>query len=399
MVYLKLLWGNLKTASRDKRELSVAKAIGYEVQVIEGVSGESDFDYVYEGYNVCAIVTQPVGKVSWLKQRLHWVGIRNIFKFVYKFVYKTWIIEADIISGHDWFCLLAAYIANLFKWRRAKLIYDSHEFELYRYAPGRTEFQRKIIKLVEGFLIRRVDLALMVGDKIADGVQEIYSLKTRPTVVRNIPPYWHLEPEKSAIIRRRFLAVMKLSSQGFLLMYHGGIDQGRGIECAIRTLVLLPDDVGLIIMGNDSDLGMVERLRELARKMGVERRVLFKDAVPIQVLKDYIGAVDVEMVLIEGKTCRSYAYSLPNKFFESIQACVPMICSDLPEMGKIVRQYDTGLLVNEDDEKSVAEAVLKLRGDKGLYDRLRSNMAKAREELCWEQESLKLKAAIQGMMG
>lgn len=392
MVYLKVIGGNLKTASRDKRELSVAKALRYEVRVIEGAKGEDDFEYVYEGYNVCAIATQPVGNVSWLKRKLHWVGIKALFKFAV----KTWQTEADIISGHDWFCLLAGYIANLFKRRKAKLVYDSHEFELYRYAPGRTGFQRNIIKLVEGFLIRRVDLALMVGDKIADGVQEIYSLKTRPTVVRNIPPYWHLEPEKSVIIRRQFLEAMKLSPQGFLLMYHGGIVQGRGIEYAIQALSFLPDDIGLVIMGYENSFGMIETLRVLAEEKNVAHHVYFHPAVPVTELKDYIGAVDVELVL-QSAWCINIAYSLPNKFFESIQSCVPLICCDLPEMGKIVRQYDIGLLVKEDDEKSVAEAVLKLREDKALYERLKNNMQKAKEELCWEKERLKLKAAIQGM--
>ena len=77
---------------------------------------------------------------------------------------------------------------------------------------------------------------------------------------------------------------------------------------------------------------------------------------------------------------------------------MPMACSDLPEMGKIVRQYDIGILVKENDEKSVAEAVMKMRNDKQFYHRLTMNMEKAKEELCWEKESLKLKAAIQGMM-
>jgi glycosyltransferase involved in cell wall biosynthesis len=290
-------------------------------------------------------------------------------------------------------------LANIVKRHPAKLIYDSHEFELYRYAPGRTGIQRKLIKFVEGFLIRRVDLALMVGDKIADGVQEIYHLETRPTVVRNIPPYWHLKPEKSAIIRRRFLEAMKLSPQGFLLMYHGGISRGRGIESVIRALPFLPDDIGLVIMGNENSPEVIKTFWALAEENGVGNRVFFHPAVPAVELKDYISAMDGELILIEGKYCVSYKYSLPNKFFESVQACVPIICTDLPEMGKIVRGCGIGLLVNEDDEKSVAEAAMKLRKDKTLYDRLKRNMEKAKMELCWEKESLKLKAAIQGMIG
>ena len=134
-------------------------------------------------------------------------------------------------------------------------------------------------------------------------------------------------------------------------------------------------------------------LRNLAKKVGVDQRILFRPAVSVENLKDYIGAVDVELVL-QSAWCINILYSLPNKFFESIQACVPLICCDLPEMGRIVREYDIGLLVSEDDEKSVAEAVLKLWKDKSLYDRLKNNMDMAKEDLCWENERLKLKEAI-----
>ena len=41
---------------------------------------------------------------------------------------------------------------------------------------------------------------------------------------------------------------------------------------------------------------------------------------------------------------------------------------------------------------------MKLRNDKALYDRLKANMAKAKEDLCWEKESLKLKAALRAIM-
>ena len=55
--------------------------------------------------------------------------------------------------------------------------------------------------------------------------------------------------------------------------------------------------------------------------------------------------------------------------------------------------------MKENDAQGVGDAVLKLREDKELYVRLKRNMEKAKEELCWEKESLKLKAAIREMMG
>ena len=386
MLYLKLVPNEFKNESRDKRELSVVKELGYETLVVDTTKHVEDFWEIIDGYRVYHISTRRYGESAWMR-------VVNRGLAYWQFIRKTIEINADVISGHDYLMTLAAYIANCCKRHRAKLIYESHEFELYQ-DPNRSELALWTIQGIEGFLIRRVNLALTVGDKIADGVQEIYHLERRPTVVRNIPPYWHLEPEKAAIIRRQFIEKLGLPDTGFLLMYHGGIVPGRGIEYAIQALSFLPDDIGLVIMG----FGMIEKFRGLAQENGVAHRVYFHPAVPMAELKDYIGAVDVELVL-QSAWCVNVLYSLPNKFFESIQSCVPFICCDLPEMGKIVRQYDIGLLVHEDDEKSVAEAVMKLRKDKTLYDRLKRNMEKAKMELCWEKESLKLKAAIQGMIG
>lgn len=391
MLYLKLVPNDFNNASHDKRELSVAKELGYKVRIFATTKKTENYREVSEGYEIWRISTRRFGQARWL------TFLNRVASFL-DFVIATGKTDADVISGHDYIATLAAYIANCFKRRKAKIIYDSHEFELYQ-NPNRNKFALWLVKCIEGFLLHRVDLALMVGDKIADGVQKIYGLKKRPVVVRNIPLEWQLEPEKAAIIRKQFLRLWELPENSFLLMYHGNIAPGHGIEWIIRSLPWLPKNICFVVMGNETMTDMIESLRALAKKAGVNDRIFFHPAVSFAALKNYIGAADVAMVLLEGKFCINHAYALPNKFFESIQACVPLICFDLPEIGQIVRHYGIGLLANEDDEKSVAEAVMKLRNDKALYDRLKRNMEKTKKELCWEKESLKLKAAIQGMMG
>ncbi len=395
MVYLKMMPNEFKNASRDKREMAVAKELGYKVVAVATTKQPNDFCEICDGYDVFCISTRRVGMSKWLRP------LNRALAFV-GFIAKAIEAEADIVSGHDYVATLAAYIANCFNRRKAKIIYDSHEFELYQ-NPKRSKMVIKFIKLVEGFLLRRVDLTLMVGDKIADGVQEIYGLNTRPTVVRNIPSYWLLEIEKSEAIRRRFLEKLSLPDAGILLMYHGGVSARRGIEYGIRALASLPKDVGMIIMGQESEEGAIDRLRILAEAEGVANRVLFHPAVSTVDLGAYIGASDVELVLqssqIEEVRCVNILYSLPNKFFESIQACVPLICCDMPEMEKLVKQYDIGIVVKENDVTMVAEAVLRLREDKALYARLKKNMKKTKRELCWEKESVILKAAIRKMIG
>lgn len=389
MLYLKLVPNEFKNQNRDKRELAVARKLGYSVFVIATTKESHNFQERFENYDVYQISTRILGDASWLR----WLN-RGIAFFEY--VIQTVCSEADIISGHDYVMLAVAYIANLFKFRKAKLIYDSHEFELGRNA-NRGKFALRWVKFIEGYLLRRVDLTLMVGDKIADSVKNIYKLNERPTVIRNIPSYWRLDYDLVKNIRTKFLQEMELPDTACLLMYHGYIVHGEGFEQVIRSLPLLPN-VGLIIMGDEGSPQIIEYLIRIAKEKNVYRQLLFKPAVPIQELKNYIGAVDIEMIMTSDKVAPSYTYSLPNKFFESIQAGVPMICRNLPELKKIVCEYNIGLLVEDDNEESIAEAVIRLKEDRALYARLKENMAKAKEELCWEKESLKLMDAIRQMV-
>lgn len=386
MLYLKIITGSFLNQSHDRRELSVAQELGCEVCVLATeIAGES-----CDGFTEYQISTRQFGKATWLKP------FNRILAFI-EFIWKSVQMEAAIVSGHDYIATGIAFLANYLRRNKAKLIYDSHEFELYQ-DPNRSKVKLWCVKAIEGFLLRRVDLSLMVGDRIADSVQSIYGLNKRPVVVRNIPSRWQVNASKARKIREELLHHFGLSPQGWLLMMHGAIMPGRGIEYAIRALSLLPSDICLVVMGHVNNPHWKTELDEIVKKQGVMQRVMFRSPVLLEELKDYIAACDLELVLMDGSYCLNFAYSLPNKFFETIQSCVPMICSDLPEMGGIVRKYDIGILVDENDERQIAKAVLRLRDDKERYNQIRTNMEKAKEELCWEKEKIVLKDAIQRMV-
>ena len=81
-------------------------------------------------------------------------------------------------------------------------------------------------------------------------------------------------------------------------------------------------------------------------------------------------------------------YTLPNKFFEYVMAGLALCVSDLPEMARIVRGYDLGLLVPGADPQKIAEMLNSLDEKKINYYKQQS--LKAAKELCWEVESQKL---------
>ena len=169
----------------------------------------------------------------------------------------------------------------------------------------------------------------------------------------------------------------------FLIMYHGVLMPGRGIETLIRLTDKNPN-IASIILGN-GNAGYIDSLHRMAKNLDVDKRVLFHPAVSLDDLWKYVGAVDLSFMMIEGKV-KSYYYALPNKFFESIQSLTPIIASNFPEMKRLIDKYKIGLTCDPNDLDSINDCVEKMRMDTEFYTNCKMNLKEAKKELCWEHE-------------
>jgi glycosyltransferase involved in cell wall biosynthesis len=107
----------------------------------------------------------------------------------------------------------------------------------------------------------------------------------------------------------------------------------------------------------------------------------------------YVASADVGLVPTEPNTVGN-RLGLPNKLFESLMAGLPVVASDVPEVGAIVRRTGAGVLYPArlpQDPAALAEGVHTLLSDPDLARACREQgLRAAREELNWERESTKL---------
>lgn len=176
----------------------------------------------------------------------------------------------------------------------------------------------------------------------------------------------------------------------FIVMYHGGICPNRGIEQLIDA-VAMNGNVFAVILG-DGSKEYIDKLILRTVDRGINDKILFQSAVPQSELWKYIGAVDLEIMLIQ-PAVKSYFYSLPNKFFESIQSMTPMLTSDFPEMRHLIDKYAVGEYCDPQDVESINKHIEHFRTNPVKMDEYRANLKRAKEELCWEKESNVLKEA------
>ncbi len=387
---LKLCAADWKNASRNRRELEVCRELGMEVTVMaKGLPGDVLREDNVQGFRILRMNTRPLGTKApvWLN--------RIISVPVWAHTLRR--IPKDIISCCNLTPLLIGWLSTRFtpRKKRPKLVYDSHEFEVAR-SGSRGGAMKWAVTHLERFLMKRCAFSVMVNDSIADAVQKLHKLEVRPLVVRNIPPFWQIDEGVCREKKRELCAALGVPEDTFLVMYHGGILRNRGIEALIEQVRRNPHIAG-VILGDSQEEAYLLTLQKLTEDKDVASRVFFHKAVPIEELWQYVGAADVGMVVLKN-VCMNHFYSLPNKFFENIQSLTPVIASDFPEIGRIVSQYDIGLLCDPDDMDAMAGCIERMRTDAELYGRFKENLRRAKDELCWENERAKLVDAYREIM-
>lgn len=389
MKVLKICVDTWCNESRDERELTAYRECGADICVMaKGNPGDANRREMVNGFAVYRFSTRPLG--------VRFPVLVNRVASVFAWACHARRFNADIISGHDITALLIGYMSNFCKpkAKRAKLIYDSHEFEIGR-SGKRGKYTSWRVMHIERFLMKRCAFSIMVNDSIADEVQRIHKLKDRPVVVRSTPPRWERDDAACASVRKGFCDMLQVPQDTFLVMYHGGVAVNRGMEQMLRALALLPDVAGVVLGNGEQEY--IDSLKALARELGVENRALFHAAVPIEVLKNYVGAVDCGLVTVQN-SCMSYYYMLPNKFFENIQSETPIIGSDFPEIRRLTNAYGIGLLCDPSKPEEIVDCITKMQNDRAFYAQCKANLRKAKEELCWENEKETLMAALRGII-
>jgi glycosyltransferase involved in cell wall biosynthesis len=291
----------------------------------------------------------------------------------------------QIIHAHDAKALPPAWLGA--RAQRAALIYDARELETGRnFGSSRVApLYRWLWPLPERLFIRRANAVITVSEGIAGELSRLYRVP-RPHVLVNCPP---AQPARAS---NRLRAELSIPAEMKIALTQGALVAGRGIEPFLQAVQMLPDVAGVV-------LGEGPLLPELRRQVesGALRRVYLPGRVPSDALLSYTASADLGAVLIQN-TCRSHYFSLPNKLFECIQARLPVVASDLPDIAALVREYDLGELTNPEDPQAIAAAMRRLLDDPQRLEQARRNCNRAAALFHWEREGEKLLAIYRGLV-
>jgi len=290
-------------------------------------------------------------------------------------------VRCDLVIAHDYYT--APIAQRLGRERAAPYIVDNHEYARAQFAPGKglprhiwTIFMRPYIDALSRWCLSRAALTTTVCDGIADLLQRTYRLAARPIVLRGTPSFEQMPFNRTGSVVR--------------VLYHGLLVPTRGLEQAILSVRMWRPEFRLVIRGIGKP-DYIDGLRRLAAEQDVADRVEFADPVPFADLVSAANQCDIGYVVLENYS-EQREFTLPNKFFEYIMAGLALCVSDLPELARIVRQYDLGLLVSGVRPDAIAAAVNSLSREK--IDEYKQRSLAAARELCWERESRHMRDAL-----
>ena len=313
-------------------------------------------------------------KKLWFRKGPQFYAEFNIRLFLYLMT-----TEVDLIFANDLDTLPAAFLAA--KLRNKRLIYDTHEY--FTETPELVSRPRTqaIWKKFEDYLFPKLTDILTVNASIA----KLYGDKFNKTVhvSRNIPPTF--APE-----RLKTRAELGLPQNKRILILQGtGINVQRGAEETVSAMQFLENVVLLIVGSGD----VLPALYKMVEENKLQKKVIFKDKMPFAELRQYTMNSDLGLA-IDKDTNLNYHFSLPNKLFDYIHSGIPTLSSGLIELKQIIDRFDIGYYIQNHDPKHIAAVVEGIFSDENRYNIVKQNTAKAKAELCWENEEKVLMGII-----
>jgi glycosyltransferase involved in cell wall biosynthesis len=187
-----------------------------------------------------------------------------------------------------------------------------------------------------------VAIATTVGPKLIEMYEEQFGVA--PLLMRNAPRFQNIQPSPTSDDRVR-------------LVHGGAAIHGRGIDELFDVVERLPEMFTLdLYLVPSRDMAFHAHLVERA---ATNPRITVRPPVPALDVSREFSQYDVGVYFLPW-TNTNTKYSLPNKFFDFVQARLAIAVGPSPEMQRIVTEEGIGVVATAFDPASAATAIAAL---------------------------------------
>lgn len=243
--------------------------------------------------------------------------------------------KPDVVHIHDHVALMAA--RRLKRRLGCPIVWDAHEIyeDLATSDPERGALNASIIcdnqACVDGFVT--------INESIAAFYREKYKRLPTATILMNAT-----RPAPKPTYDGRLHEAAGLPRHQKILLFQGGFAAKRGLLALVEAAGKLADDWSLVLMGwGNLEAELRARAAEVQRP-GPSPAVVFLPGVPQEDLQAWTVGASLGAIAYEN-TGLNHLYCTPNKLWEYPNAGVPILCTDLVEMRRIVEANRIGFLL------------------------------------------------------
>lgn len=176
-----------------------------------------------------------------------------------------------------------------------------------------------------------------------------------------------------------------LSKHSPLVLAAGRLVGKKGFEYFLKAIPLILQEIPFarfMIVGDGDDR---VRLTNLARELGIEKKVVFAGAVPWDQMPLYLSACDV-FVVPSIRDPSGNVDGLPNTLLEAMAAGKAIVATKVAGIPQVIDHGVDGLLVAEKSHREIAHAVGAILQSRHLAERLgKSAQDKVRLHFSWER--------------
>lgn len=254
------------------------------------------------------------------------------------------------------------------------------------FQPLLIKMEKKVIEKSSGIIVLSQKMKEYVTSNFDVGPNNIYPIP--PGV--DVDVFKNVDKEAKEMLE----AELKLNDK-IKILYAGGFSGQYGILDLVKAIEIISQkrkDIVLILLGDGLTLPSI---RDYAQKNHL-RNVIFKGRVPFLEVPKYLSIADI--LAIPHKKTRQVESVYPIKLFEYLASGKPIVITKFKILEEIITANKTGVFVEPNDPKSIANGILRLIEDDTLRRQISKNGQKLVENFTWEKAAERTKKVYKNII-
>ncbi|MBI2505590.1 MAG: glycosyltransferase [Candidatus Latescibacteria bacterium] len=306
-----------------------------------------------------------------------WAARLQVPFFLASFWWRAWRSSrrVDLVHCHWTICGLVGYLATR---GRCPLVLSVRGSDIHLLEGG-------MMGGLNRWIYRRMDMLIAVSQDIAAKLGQSGVPREKIQVVYN-----GVDRRFRPRDRQEARQELGLPAAAFILLFVGLLVPVKGVEVLLEALEALGDRQMYCVLVGGGPLETELKAQVQARSL--EAPVLFAGPRPTAQIPVWMNAADV-LVL------PSYSEGRPNVVLEA-QACgLPVIATRVGGTPELIRDGETGLLVDSGDEAQLALALAGLKQNSEYRRRLGQAGRQSVQGCTWEASALQVRAIYDQLLG